>query len=390
LDYEEAKMRRRVAIVGYAQSHHQHNMQKTREDMVFEVCKEALHHAGILREDLDTVVTASTDFLDGRTISSVFLSMAVGAFMKDESKVEEDGTFALYYALMKILAGTQDVALVEAHTQGSTLNPHQVSYYTLDPLFDRQIGVLDDIAAAALQARAYMNRYNVSEKHLAMVAVKNITNAAKNPYAHRKMSALTVKEVMSSKVFYDPIRELTMSPVSDGACAVILASEEKAKKITDKPVWIEGVGTCQGSYLRDRDIDKLDSLEMAARTAYKMAGIKNPLSELDVAEISEKFAHEELMIYEALVLCKKGQGKNLIEKGTTRKDGDLPVNPSGGALGADPICATGLIRVIEAAKQIRGEANGYQVRGVRRALAHGQFGICAQKNTVYILGGKGS
>ena len=383
-------MRRKVAIVGYAQSHHQHNMQKTREDMVFEVCKEALHHAGILREDLDTVVTASTDFLDGRTISSVFLSMAVGAFMKDESKVEEDGTFALYYGLMRILAGTHDIALVEAHTQGSTLNPHQVTYFSLDPLFDRPVGVLNDVAAAALQARAYMNRYNVSEKHLAMVAVKNITNAARNPYAHRKMPNLSEKEVMKSKIFYDPIRELTMSPVSDGACAVILAAEDKAKKITDKPVWIEGVGTCQGSYLRDRDIVKLDSLQMAAKAAYKMAGIKDPLAELDVAEVSEKFAHEELMIYEALGLCKEGGGKKLIEKGTTRKNGDLPVNPSGGALGADPTCATGLIRVIEAAKQIRGEANGYQVRGVRKALAHGQFGICAQKNTVWILGGKSS
>ena len=380
-------MRRRVAIVGYAQSHHQYNMQKTREDMVFEVCKGALRHADILREDLDTVVTASTDFLDGRTISSVFLSMAVGAFMKDESKVEEDGAIALYYALTRILAGTHDVALVEAHTQSSTMNAHQVSCFTLDPLFDRYIGVLNDIAMAALQARMYMNKHNVSEKHLAMVAVKNITNAAKNPFAHRKMANLSVKEVMSSKILYDPIRELMMSPMSDGACAVILASEDKAKKMTDKPVWIEGVGTCQGSYLRDRDIDKLDSLETAAKTAYKMAGIKNPLAELDVAEVSEKFAHEELMIYEALGICKEGEGKKLVENGTTSKDGDMPVNPSGGALGADPVCATGLVRVIEAAKQIRGEAGRYQMPGVRRALVHGQFGICAQKNIVYILGG---
>ncbi|HUU63888.1 MAG TPA: thiolase family protein [Dehalococcoidia bacterium] len=383
-------MLRRVAIVGYAQSHHQHNMQKTREDMVFEVCKEALHHAGILREDLDTVITASSDFLDGRTISNVFLSMAVGAFMKDESKVEEDGTFALYYALMRILAGTHDVALVEAHTQGSTFNPHQVSFYTLDPLFDRQIGVLNDIAAAALQARMYMNRYSVSEEHLAMAAVKNITNAAQNPCAHRKMPDVSVEEVMNSKVFYDPIRELTMSPISDGACALILASEERAREITDKPVWIEGVGSCQDPYLRDRDISSLDSLKSAASTAYKMAGVKEPFSELDVAEISEKFAHEELMIYEALGLCQEGQGKNLIERGTTRRDGKMPVNPSGGALGADPVCATGLIRVVEAAKQIRGEADGYQVPGVRRALAHGQFGICAQKNMIFILGGNGS
>jgi len=383
-------MRRRVAIVGYAQSHHQHNMQKTREDMVFEVCKEALHHAGITREDVDTVVTASTDFLDGRTISSVFLSMAVGAFMKDESKVEEDGTFALYYALMRILAGTHDVALVEAHTQGSTMNIHQVSCFTLDPQFDRQIGVLNDIAAAALQARMYMHGHGVSEEHLAMLAVKNISNAAANPSAHRKMPKVTMEEVMGSKVLCDPIRELMMTPVSDGACALILASEEKAKKITDKPVWIEGIGSCQDAYLRDRNLQKLDSLQAAAKTAYKMAGIKDPSSELDVAEVSEKFAHEELMIYEALGLCREGEGKKLLEKKTTAKGGKLPVNPSGGALGADPTCATGLIRVVEAAKQIRGEADGYQVPKVKRALAHGQFGMCAQKNTVLVLGGNES
>jgi acetyl-CoA C-acetyltransferase len=121
-----------------------------------------------------------------------------------------------------------------------------------------------------------------------------------------------------------------------------------------------------------------------------MAGVKEPLSDLDVAEVSEKFAHEELMIYEALGLCQEGQGKDLIERGTTSRNGEMPVNPSGGALGADPVCATGLIRVIEAAKQVRGEAGAYQVPNVRRALAHGQFGICAQKNTVFILGGNGS
>jgi len=134
--------------------------------------------------------------------------------------------------------------------------------------------VLNDIAAAALQARMYMNRYGVSEEHLAMAAVKNIANAAENPCAHRKMPDVSVEEVMSSKVFYDPIRELMMSPISDGACALILASEERAKEITDKPVWIEGVGSCQDSYLRDRNIQSLDSLQAAARTAYKMAGVR--------------------------------------------------------------------------------------------------------------------
>jgi acetyl-CoA C-acetyltransferase len=93
------------------------------------------------------------------------------------------------------------------------------------------------------------------------------------------------------------------------------------------------------------------------------------------------------MIYEALGLAREGRGQVLIEKGLTGLDGEIPVNPSGGALSADPICATGLTRVIEAAKQIREEADGHQILGVTRALAHGQFGLCAQKNTVFILGG---
>lgn len=381
-------MNRRVAIVGYSQSRHQHDMFKTREDMVFDVCKGALRHAGILREEIDTVITASSDYLDGRTISNVFLSMAVGAHLKDESKVEEDGSMALYYGLMRILSGTHEVALIEAHTQGSTFNPHQVSFYTLDPLFDRQIGILNDIAAAGLQARMYMDSNGVSEEHLAMVSAKNLMNAGFNPNAHRRMPDVSIEEVLDSKLYYDPIRELMKSPISDGACAVVIASEDRAREITDSPVWIEGVGFCHDTYLRDRNLGKLDSLKKAADTAYEMAGIKDPISELDLAEVSERYAHEELMAYEALGLCREGKGKGLIENGVTDVAGEFPVNPSGGALGADPICATGLVRIVEAAKQIRGEANGYQVPDANQAIAHGQFGICAQKNIVYVLGGE--
>ncbi|MBE0430486.1 MAG: thiolase family protein [Dehalococcoidia bacterium] len=381
-------MTRRVAIVGYAQSNHQYDMPLPREDMVFEVVKGALEDAGITKKEVDTVVSASTDFLDGRTISGVFYGMAAGAYLKDESKAEEDGTLALYYAFMRILTDIYDVALVEAHTQGSCINPHQVSFYMLDPLFDRQFNVLNDIATAALQARMYMSKYDVAEEDIAMVAVKNLANAASNPHAHRRMLDVTPEEVLNSKLYYEPIRELTMSPISDGACALVLASEERAREFTDSPVWILGAGSCQDSYLRDRNLHRLESLEKAAQRAYEMAGIKDPVSELEVLEVSEKFAHEEMMIYEALGLCREGKGRVLIEDGITSKYGELPVNPSGGALGADPVCATGLIRVIEAAKQINGEANGYQMPHACRALAHGQFGLCAQKNVVFVLGGE--
>ncbi len=381
-------MSKKVAIIGYAQSHHQSDLPKTREDLVFDVVKEALKKADILREDLGTVVTSSTDFLDGRTISNVFLSMAVGAFLKDESKVEEDGTNALFYAMMKLMAGAYEIALVEAHTIGWTFNPHQVAYYAMDPLVERQIGLLNDISAGALQARMYMDKFGVSREDLARVSVKNLTNAASNPFADRRLPEIGIPEVLNSKMYYDPLTELMISPVSDGCAVVILASEEKAKQVCEKPVWIQGAATFQDDYIRDRNLLGLDSLKKSAQAAYHMAGISDPFNELNLAEVSEKYAHEELMIYEALGLCREGKGKMLLEKGITSKCGEFPVNPSGGALGADPVCATGLIRVVEAVRQIRGEADGHQVPGVKRALAHGQFGPCAQKNTVIILGGE--
>jgi len=278
--------------------------------------------------------------------------------------------------------------LVVGVTQGSIFSPHQISFYTLDPTFDRQIGLLNDVSASAIQARMYKNKYGVSDEQIALVSVKNLVNAATNPYAHRKISDLNVQKVLDSKLYYDPIRELNISPVSDGACAVVLASEEKAKEITDAPVWIKGVGSCQDSYLRDRDLLKLEALEIAAKKAYEMAGLKDPFTELNVAEVTERFSHEELMIYEALGLTKEGEGKILMEKGVTERKGQMPVNPSGGALGADPVLATGLVRMVEAAKQIRSEAGEYQIQGVRQALAHGQTGLCAQSNIVFILEGE--
>ena len=125
---------------------------------------------------------------------------------------------------------------------------------------------------------------------------------------------------------------------------------------------------------------------MAAQKAYEMAGLKDPTAELDVVEVTERFSHEELMIYEALDLCRKGKGKVLVERGVTERKGHMPVNPSGGALGADPVNATGLVRIAEAAKQIREEAGKYQIQGARQALAHSQIGLCAQSNIVFVLG----
>jgi acetyl-CoA C-acetyltransferase len=357
--------------------------------MVFEVVHELLRAAGVSKGDVDTVISAQNDFLEGRTISNMRTVGPLGAYLKDESKVEMDGAYALLYAYARVLSGNHDIALVAGESMASCYPPYLPMTWTLDPTFDRPIGLLNEISAAALQAGRYVQTHGVGEEQVAMVASKNLRNAAKNPLALRRMPGLTTDEVLASKMLYSPIRELEAFPLTDGCCALLLACEEKAGEITDRPVWIDGVGASSDTYfLGERDLAACDSMRAAAGSACDMAGIKEPAEEIDLFELHENFAHEELLFYEALGLCGPGGGGDLIASGTTEIDGDLPVNPSGGGLAANPACATGLIRVAEAAMQIRGEAGEHQVPGnVDTALAHGQNGLCAQHNIVFILRG---
>jgi acetyl-CoA C-acetyltransferase len=370
----------KIGIVGFYALPQTYDVEMTREESVFAAAKGALKDAGLEREDIDTVVSASSDFYDGRTISNSMLIGASGAYLKDESKAEEDGLFAVLYAIQR-LRTYHRTALVVAHTHSWTFNPHKVSTFMLDPLFDRQNELLNDVTLAALQANAYMHSYRVSEEDIALVALKNLENASRNPLAFRRIVGITLDEILDSEIYSTPIRELTMAPCCDGAAAVVLAREDVTEDLSLDAVWIEGVGAATDSYIRDRDLLEMNSLGIAAKKAYEMSGINNPLDEIDFAEVNERFAYQELMIYEALKLCQKGRGKYLIRSGITERDGDFPVNISGGSMGGDSIIANGLYRLIEAAKLIR--------RGFgEKALVHSQWGLLAQKNIVFVLGGE--
>jgi acetyl-CoA C-acetyltransferase len=168
---------------------------------------------------------------------------------------------------------------------------------------------------------------------------------------------------------------------------MVLASAEKAKSITDKPVWILGMGWATDTYyMGERDLSFMDSLHIASTSAYSAANIKNPLDSIDVAEISDHSSYRELMAYEALGFCEKGRAAEMMEEGTTAFEGKLPVNASGGALSGSPFFAVGLIRLAEAAIQIRGDAGEHQIKGAKVALAQGSYGFCGQGNSVFILG----
>jgi len=378
----------KVGIVGYNQVKLYSDANYGRYEMIFEAVRGALDNAGLKKKDITTVISATNDYYDGRTISNCFTVEVGGGYLADESKVEMDGAHAMLYGMMRILSGNHKLAVVWGGSMPSCFPYHSARLYETDPTWERPNGYVNDISASGFQMRAYMDKYNVGGEYIANVAVKNKKNAAKNPLALEEAQNpnLTVDEVLSDDVYADPVTESMVAQPCDGVAAVLLAPERQALKITKKPVWINGVGWNQETYyLGERELSTSPSMKRASKMAFDMANINNPKKEIDMAELHEAYAHQEMIFAESLGLAEEGKAHEL----STTIDGDFPINPSGGALGGKPPCAAGLIRIIEAVKQIRGEAGDYQINGVNRAIATGQIGMCAQNNIVYVLEGGG-
>jgi acetyl-CoA C-acetyltransferase len=373
----------KVAIVGQAQVMSA-GIGIPRERMLFDTVKGLYDQLGITRHDIGTFVLNSNDFEVGHTIANVFEDTPVGAYMKDETHVDSEGLWAASYAAMRIMSGNYDTALVVGNSSGaSTFRPYLIMDYQLDPTVDRQLGLLNELSTAALQGRAYLDAYGLEEDVLNMIAARNLRNAAMNPNAIRSKADATPGDVLESEYLYEPLRQLQCYPFTDGACAMVLASAERAKELTDKPVWITGMGNSVETYfLGERELAASRSAKMAAERAYKMAGISDPARQLDVAEVAAKFAHQEPIFCEALGLFAEGSAAKVAEEGLAEVSGSMPVCPSGGGLGAYVFTANGLVRIAECFRQLTGTAGDAQVSGAKTAVAHGQDGLCAQHNAV--------
>jgi acetyl-CoA C-acetyltransferase len=375
----------RVGIVGIYQTRYEpRKVFDSYPEMVFDVCSNVLEQAGLTIEDMDQIVTNSQDFWDGRTISNRTVSEACGSVLRAESKVAMDGTLAVFYAAMRLLSGCYDSCLLVSHCKMSEGSPHGIHNAMFDPLYQRIMG-FDDLSTCALQAKRYMYKYGITEEQCARVSVKNLGNGKRNPFVHRAMD-VTVGQVMSSRMLANPIKELDAYPVTDGACAMILAVEGRAKKWARNPVWITGIASRLDSfYLGDRDLAEVASLKAAAKKAYQMAGITNPRKEIDLVELSDYYSYQELLWLEGLGFCRRGQGGKMVERGITAINGELPVNPSGGILSGNPVTVAGTVRVAEAALQLMGQAGQRQVNGAKRALAQGHCGPCGQGQCVVVM-----
>ncbi len=387
-------MNQRVAIVASAQTKFiSSQTDLSIGELIWQVVENILTETGLRFEAqmedkndlvIDKIISCSEDYWQGRTISDMLYHMELGALGMSLTKVAGDGAFAVYHGAMSILSGKHDVALVIAHRKESETMRSVIENAGFDPIYLRPLGI-DFLTAAAMQANRYIYRNGATEEQFAEVVVKNKGNAFLNPYAQEAMN-LTVSKVLQSKMLSSPLKELDCKPISDGACALILASEEKAKELTSNPVWIVGIGNCYDAhYAGDRDLSDCESLQIAAQKAYAMAGITHPSKEIQLAEISEEFSYQELLWMEGLNLCKRGEAGRLIQDGITRRDGQLPVNPSGGVLSGNPSGVAGMVRVAEAFLQLSDRAGDRQIAKAETALAHGTYGPAGQAHCVVIL-----
>jgi acetyl-CoA C-acetyltransferase len=369
-----------AAIVATGQTNHvsrRHDVSMA--EMAREAIDRCLASRDLTLDDIDAIVAGNMEMFEGIYLVDQLYADAFGAVGKPLFKLNTGGTVGASVAVAAyhlVASGRYRRVLgvgFEKQSDGST----QAAITTVgDPIWERSVmaGAIGNFAA---MASTYIHESGVTETQAAKAAVKARRNACRNPYAHLKMPDITVEQVLASDMLAHPIHKLDMCPSSDGACAIVMAAGDIAGDLAEHPAWVHAAVTCHDQqYMGDspKRLAVMRSMRAAAEKGYKKAGITDPMSDFDVAEIYEPASYAELSLYENLSFCAQGEGGRLIDEGLTEMDGRLPVNPSGGVMSTNPVGATALIRVAEAATQVMGEAGEHQVDGVRRALATGYGG----------------
>jgi acetyl-CoA C-acetyltransferase len=362
-----------VAIVGVGQTHHQRRRADVNvPGLVREAAQRALADANLTMDDIDSIVVASGPVLFAAVNQpEKWVVDAMGARGKPVVRITSGGgtgfagALAGYYQVASGFAGRVLVVAYDKLSEGAL----QYSISSLyDPFWGREFAV-GIMGFSAAYWRARMDALGHTEEAAAQVVVKNLGNAHRNPFAHVRKT-VTVDDVLKSAPLAWPIKLLDVPPISDGAAAVVLSTEALAAHSTTRPAMIRGIAYCaEADNAPQRSMLMSEPLAHAARTVYRAAGITNPRRQLDVVEVQEPYSCFELSYYESLGLCPPGGAAELVGSGATQMTGDIPVNPSGGCLGANPIGASGLIRLIEAAMQVTGKAGDHQIAGARIAAA---------------------
>jgi acetyl-CoA C-acetyltransferase len=384
-------MMRDVAIIGCGMTKFGRLDGKDLMDILVETSLKAIDDAGTNDCEFDSVYVGNmlAGELSHQTAIASALVDRINLIPASAERIENGpaaGGSAVKNGFLAVASGASDLVLVAGGEKMTGVDTGTISdlMSTLNhPAAEYMHGATMP-AMAAMFTRLYMERYSLTERHLAMVAVKNHANGMKNPYAQLH-KLCTVEEAISSAMVSDPLRLYYCCPISDGAAAVVLCPVEKAKEFTTRPVKILGFGHATDTHtLHEReDPAVLKSVKIAAERAFKMAKLQP--KDIDVAELHDAFEILEIAESEDIGFFKKGEGKLAVEDGVTTIDGELPINPSGGLKAkGHPVGATGVAQIVELVWQLRGEAGERQVKDPERALAC-NFGGFGNNTVVHIL-----
>ncbi|HDN81631.1 MAG TPA: thiolase domain-containing protein [Methanomicrobia archaeon] len=368
---------RKVAVVGVGITRFGELWNSSLRNLTIEAGIKALNDAGVPGERVDALYTGCMSgdmFIKQGHIASLIADYG-GLLPVPSTRVESacaSGGLAVRQGLMAIASGMANIVVVGGVEKMTDALGSQTTGY-LASAADQEWESFNGAtfpSLYALMARRHMYEYGTTEEQLSLVAVKNHHNGSLNPNAHFQFE-VSLEKVMNSSFVADPLRLFHCSPVSDGAACVVLASEDKAKELSDDPIWIIGSGQASGAigiYDRD-DICTIDSTVNAGKSAYKMAGITP--KDIDFAEVHDCFTIAEIINIEDLGFFKKGEGGKAVEEGITSLDGELPINPSGGLKAkGHPVGATGVAQVVEAVTQLRGKAGKRQIKDAEIGLTH--------------------
>ena len=350
---------REVAVVGFAHAPHVRRTEGTTNgvEMLMPCFAEIYDDLGINQSDIGFWCSGSSDYLAGRAFSFLNAIDSIGAVPPiNESHVEMDAAWALYEAYIKVLTGEVDTALVYGFGKSSAGNLRRVLALQTDPYTVAPL-MPDAVSMAGLQARLGLDSGAWSAEQMAQVALDSFAAA---PRTDSEKPATTVEELLSRPFFADPLRRHDIAPITDGASAIVIAADDRARELRERPAWITGFE----HRIETPVIGARDLLTSPSTTASARAATGGDTGSIDIAEIYAPFTHQQLILTEAIGL-----------------EPSTKLNPSGGALSANPMFSTGLERIGFAARHI---FNG----SAQRVLAHATQGPVLQQNLVAVLEGR--
>ena len=378
-------MAKRVAIVGTGQTFHKsHRPDVNGQELINEAVQRALQDAGLQMKDIDAIVIGNMDHFEGINYVDTWSVDGSGALGKPIMKMTTGGTTGSTVAMgayYHVASGMFDRVLAIGWEKNSESDTTGAIITAFDPFWDRPT-FGGAVAGLALEATLYMAETGATEEDAAYVAVRDRKNAINNPFAHLRMES-NIEAIMSTPYLAWPVKLGDMCPRTDGACAVVFASEDIAGDFPNAPAWVHGVADRHlWGYTSDPYVNQhvkggtwFPAMERATKELYDKVGITDPLEQFDVAELYLPYSFAGLRYMEALGFCERAGGPALVRSGETDMGGKCPVNPSGGVLSSNAIGATGLLRVAEVALQMQGRAGDRQVPGAKLGLATG-FGGC--------------